>query len=94
MELNDFINSIGYDGNSAIIDKAEFSKNKGKNISRLLDEGKFKIAAAYAVYNDDEESLAAIACKYNELSGSNYKKEHIRRLFGVSKSNVKRKLFL
>lgn len=94
MELNNFINTIGYDGNSAIVDKLSFSENKNKNLKDLLDKGKFHAAAAYAVYNDDENGLQTIADKYNELSGSHYKKDQIKRLFGISKVQTKKTIFL
>ena len=79
MELNTFINSIGYDGNSAVADKMAFSKNKGKSLSQLVE---------------DEEGLQQVADMYNKLAGSSYKKEQMYRLFGVSKVDVKKVLFL
>lgn len=94
MELNTFINSIGYDGNSAVADKTAFSKNKGKSISQLVESGQFRAAAAYAVYTEDEEGLQQVADMYNKLAGSSYKKEQMYRLFGVSKVDVKKVLFL
>lgn len=92
MEINDFINTIGYDGNSAIVDKARLSKNSNKNLDKLLESGAFRAAAAYAVYTESDEDLQKVADEYNKLSNSNYKKEQIKRLFGVSKVEVKRKL--
>ncbi|AIN92774.1 hypothetical protein [Treponema putidum] len=92
MEINDFINTIGYDGNSAIVDKARLSKNSNKDIDKLLESGAFRAAAAYAVYTESDEDLQKVADEYNKLSNSNYKKEQIKRLFGVSKVEVKRKL--
>ncbi|UTC65978.1 MULTISPECIES: hypothetical protein [unclassified Treponema] len=92
MEIRDFINTIGYDGNSAIVDKARLSKNSNKNIDELLQTGAFRAAAAYAVYTESEDDLQKVADEYNKLSNSNYKKEQIKRLFGVSKVEVKKKL--
>ena len=37
MEIKDFINTIGYDGNSAIVDKARLSKNSNKNLVNLSE---------------------------------------------------------
>ncbi len=92
MEIKDFINTIGYDGNSAIVDKARLSKNSNKNLDQLLEAGAFRAAAAYAVYTESEEDLQKVADEYNKLSRSNYKKEQIKRLFGVSKVEVKKRL--
>ncbi len=94
MQLDDFISAIGYDGDSAIIDKLRKSKNKGKTISNLLDEGSFRAATAYAVFSDSEENLQLVADRYNQISGSNYKKEQMVKLFGVSKITVKKQIFL
>lgn len=92
MEINDFINTIGYDGNSAIVDKARLSKNANKNLDQLLEAGSFRAAAAYAVYTESEDDLQRVADEYNKLSNSAYKKEQIKRLFGVSKVDVKKRL--
>lgn len=92
MEIKDFINTIGYDGNSAIVDKARLSKNSNKNLDQLLESGAFRAAAAYAAYTESEEDLQKVADEYNKISHSNYKKEQIKRLFGVSKVEVKKKL--
>ncbi len=94
MELDDFISAIGYDGGSAVVDKMRKSNNKGKSISQLLEEGSFRAAAAHAVYSNSEEDLQKVADKYNELSNSNYTKEQIPRLFGVSKVEVKKRILL
>lgn len=94
MDVNKFFCSIGYDGKSSIIDKTAFSKFKNKNISQLLECGAFRQAAAYAIYSDSNEYLQLVADAYNKLSNSNYTKEQIPRLFGVSKVDVKKLLFL
>lgn len=90
MEKDNFINTIGYDGDSAIIDKACFAKNKSKTIVELLEEGSFRTATATAVYSSSDKDLQLVADKYNELSGSSYTKEQIPRLFGISKVDVKK----
>ncbi len=92
--MDNFISAIGYDGDSAIVDKLRKSKNKGKSISTLLDEGSFRAATAYAIYSDSDEDLQLVADRYNEVSNSNYKKEQMSKLFGVSKVAVKKHIFL
>ncbi len=94
MDINKFISSIGYDGNSAIIDKVRFAKNKNKDLKTLLQEGAFRSAAAYAVYTGSQEDLQNVADCYNSFSASHYKKEQIPRLFGVSNVEVKKILIL
>ncbi len=94
MERDKFISAIGYDGDSAIIDKIRFSKNKGKSLSELIKEGAFRSAAAYAVYTGSDSDMHAVVEAYNSLSNSNYKKEQLQRLFGVSKAEVKKAVLL
>lgn len=94
MDINKFISSIGYDGNSAIVDKVRFSKNKNKDLKTLLQEGSFRSAAAYAVYTNSQDDLQHVADCYNSRSGSHYTKEQIPRLFGVSNVDIKKILIL
>ncbi len=94
MELDDFISAIGYDGGAAVVDKARRAKNKGKTLDQLLEEGSFRAATAFAIDSAKDEDLQKVADKYNELSNSNYTKEQIPRLFGVSKVEVKKRILL
>ncbi len=94
MELDDFISTIGYDGGSAVVDKVRRAKNKGKKIEDLLEEASFRAATAFAIYSNSDEDLQKVADKYNEVSNSNYTKEEIPRLFGVSKVDVKKRILL
>ncbi len=94
VERDDFISAIGYDGGSAVVDKVRRAKNKAKTIEQLLEEGSFRAATAFAINTGKDEDLQKVADKYNELSNSNYTKEQIPRLFGVSKVEVKKRILL
>ncbi len=94
MELDDFISAIGYDGGAAVVDKVRMSKNKGKTIEQLLEDGSFRAATAFALSSGNDDDLQKVADKYNALSNSDYTKEQIPRLFGVSKVDVKKRILL
>lgn len=94
MKKEYFISSIGYDGMSAVVDKKRYKENKGKTLQELLSEGSYRIAAAMAIYDDSDAEKDEVVSAYNIASGSNYSKEQLPRLFGVSKVDVKKILML
>ncbi len=94
MKKEHFTSSIGYDGMSAVVDKKRYAKNAQKSIKELLEEGHYRAAAAFAIYDESESEMEEVISFYNNISGSNYTKEQLPRLFGVAKVDVKKVLML
>lgn len=94
MKKEYFINSIGYDGEAAVVDKSRLGRNKGKNLQELLNEGSFRSAASLAVFDESDAEIEEVINAYNNISGSHYKKEQIFKLFGIYKIDVKKTLVL
>jgi hypothetical protein len=84
MKESDFIFTIGYQGDTAIIDGRQMRKYSSYSFERLLEEGLFKPAFNKALYNDDEEAMKKVLEAYNRESGSDYPSIlSLKRLFGV-----------
>ena len=94
MKKEHFINTIGYDGLVAVVDKRRYKKNASKSIKQLLEEGAYRAAAAIAIYDNSDEEMEEVISFYNNVSGSHYTKEQLPRLFGVAKVEVKKTLSL
>jgi hypothetical protein len=77
---------IGYHGDTAIVDGTLKRKYGTLPSLKLAEEGLFKAAISYAVYQGNEEDLQKVLDIYN--AGTNNKIESVsdlKRLFGVTK---------
>lgn len=84
MKESDFIFTIGYQGDTAIVDGKQARKYSSYSFDGLLDEGLFKPAFCKAVYDGNEEGMKKVLEVYNRLSGSEYSSIlGLKRLFGV-----------
>lgn len=91
----DFMFTIGYDGDTAVVDgkaKAEYGKLDTLSLAR---RGLFRSAFASALYSGSKEELAAFAEVYNASAGTSYATaEEFQRLFGVKLEAVRRVMAL
>jgi hypothetical protein len=81
----DFIFTIGYHGETAIVDGR--SKNKYAKLSteELAQKGLFKPALCSGLYEEDEEALRGVLEIYNRQNEKGVDStEQMLRLFGVS----------
>lgn len=84
MKIADFMFTVGYNGNEAIVNKDTEQAGQNLSATELIDKGYFKPALCDALKNDDKESIKYLIEAYNRISGSNYHSEmQIMRLFGV-----------
>ena len=84
MKLADFMFTVGYNGNEAIVNRE--TEQMGQNLSakELIDKGLFKPALCMALKSDDKDSIQYLMDTYNRISGSKYHSEmQMKRLFGV-----------
>lgn len=80
----DQISTIGYDGNSAIVDGKVRSRYGSMSSKELTDAGMFREAAAAALYDKNEEEISYVVQEYNKKSGASYSEAQLERLFGIS----------
>lgn len=80
----DFVFSIGYDGDTAIVDskaKKEFGK---LSTQELADKGLYRAAFASALYSKKSEEMKAFIDFFNSKAKTHYTdKTQLSRLFGV-----------
>jgi len=91
----DFIFTIGFDGNQAVVDghaKREFGKLSTRE---LAEAGQYRAAFASALWSGKDEDIAEFLELFNRLSGTSYTSvEELKRLFGVQKVDVAKALVL
>ena len=84
MKREEFSNTIGYSGNSSIVDKSNIKKYGGMDGDALLEKGLYKQAFSKALYEDNRDEQENVLKSYNAVSGSSYSSvEELKRLFGV-----------
>ncbi|MCL1817709.1 MAG: hypothetical protein FWG35_02175 [Spirochaetaceae bacterium] len=84
MKRDDFIFTIGYQGNTAIIDGKTKNKNAGAAYKELAENGLYKAAYCAVLESEDSSALADFLGMFNaRVPGKPYGKEELSRLFGV-----------
>ena len=83
MNRDDFVFTVGYTGNTAIVDRDLRRRYRKAGARDLFAAGLYKPAFAAALFDADEESQRWIAEEYSKLSGANYGVPELKRLFGV-----------
>ncbi|MCL2294802.1 MAG: hypothetical protein FWC36_08055 [Spirochaetes bacterium] len=68
MTREDFISTIGYDGDSALVDRKARRKYSGMTTIELVEAGFFKPALCSAIYSENPDELNAVLEKYNSLT--------------------------
>ena len=91
----DFIFTIGYDGDRAIVDgkaKREYGK---LGTMELAEEGLYRAAFSSALYSKNEAEMKEFIDFFNIKAGTTFKTaEEVRRLFGVNEFEISRTLVL
>jgi hypothetical protein len=84
MRQEDFVFTIGYDGDTAIVD-GKAKRRYGKlGIADLLEAGLFKAAFCSALFSGEENQIALVVEAYNKAEDASYStKDDLKRLFGV-----------
>jgi hypothetical protein len=97
MTREDYMFTLGYNGNQAMIDKTRLGKYKKCSLEELCDKGQYKAAICKAFWDDDQSGLELVLQKYNQNTvkplGS---VEVLKRAFGVMKlpESIKRTVYL
>ncbi len=84
MKEDDFVFTIGYQGDTAIVDGKLQKQYHSKSVEQLLEANLYKAAFCKALYREDSELQGKVLRVFNEKSGSNYESiDNLKRLFGV-----------
>ena len=85
MKREDFIFTIGYQGNTAVVDGRAKKQYGTLSARELAEKGFYKAAFSAALYSGDEKEVDEFLSIYNAASadGPRYTKAGLNRLFGV-----------
>jgi hypothetical protein len=85
MKREDFIFTIGYQGNTAVVDGRAKKQYGSLSTRDLAEKGFYKAAFSSALYSGDEKEVDEFLAVYNSASvgGPRYTKTGLGRLFGV-----------
>ncbi len=84
MKREDFMFTIGYQGDTAIVD-GKAKKDFGKlDLEALLQKGLYRAAFCAALYEGNDEQMRRVVEAYNEASGASLSSpEDMKRMLGV-----------
>ncbi|MBT3271967.1 MAG: hypothetical protein HN368_02340 [Spirochaetales bacterium] len=84
MHRDDFVFTIGYDGDTAIVDKKAMKRYRKATIPQLIESGHYRIAFCSALFDSDEPAMAEVLAAYNRGEDTHYTStDDLKRLFGV-----------
>jgi hypothetical protein len=83
MKREDFIFTIGFQGDTAIIDGKAQRQFGRLSTSQLAEQGLYKQALCSALFAGTSEEIESFIAFYNRMAGSAYDRASICRLFGV-----------
>ena len=82
LKRKDYIFTIGYDGDKAIVDKRSKSSFGKLSVRELADKGLFRAAYLAAIYDEDSPALEYVLKKFNSVTPHKSKAE-LDRVLGV-----------
>ncbi len=84
MKREDFIFTIGYQGDLTLVD-GKAKKEYGKfDTDALVEKGLFRAAFCSALYDGDREKMKHVVESYNSVSGAKLETvEDMKRMLGV-----------
>ena len=86
IKRNDFIFTVGYQGDTAIVNASAKKKYGRLTTEELAKQGLFKSAICSAVYDENEEELERVMHIFNERNGKSVDSvASLKRMFGVTK---------
>ena len=84
MRREDFMFTVGYDGDTAIVDGKARKRYAKLSTKELAEAGLFKPAFCSALYSGDASEIELVIDAYNRGEGGAYATEDdLKRLFGV-----------
>ena len=81
MKREDFVWTIGYQGDTAIVDGPARKKYRGRSAEELLQEGLYRAAFCAALYDGETEELLPRFVERTGVPADSV--QYLQRLFGV-----------
>lgn len=83
----DFMFTVGYQGNTAIVDGMSKRKYGKLSISALVEQGMFKPALCAALYSESESDVETVLTQYNQYATKKITSlDELKKVYGVTKT--------
>jgi hypothetical protein len=83
----DFMFTVGYQGNTAIVDGMSKRKYSKLSIGDLAEKGMFKPALCAALYSGNESDLTTVLTQYNKHATKKITSiDELKKVYGVTKA--------
>ncbi len=84
MTREEFVFSVGFQGESAIIDGKARKANKGLDTAGLVEKGLFRAAFCSALFDNNETDMKIVLEAYNSHSGASMKTvDDMKKMLGI-----------
>ncbi len=84
MTREEFVFSIGFQGEAAIVDGKARKENKSLNTAQLAEKGLFRAAFCSALFDEKESDMELVLNTYNKLSGAGMKTvDDMKKMLGI-----------
>ena len=84
MTRDEFVFTIGFQGDAAIVDSKAMKANRRRTTAELADVGLYRAAFCSAVHSGDEKEMDEFVRLFSEKTGLNeLTEDQLKRLFGV-----------
>ena len=84
MTREEFVFSIGFQGESAIVDGKARKENKSLDTAKLAEKGLFRAAFCSALFDDSVDDMKLVLDVYNRQSGSEMETvDDMKKLLGI-----------
>ncbi len=97
MLREDFVFTIGYQGDTAVVDKSSRRRYGSLSALELLDHGLYKSAFCAALFSGDSDEMSRFIEAYRAKTGrSDVDEESLKRLYGVfaNPANIRKVLLV
>ncbi len=84
MTKEEFVFSIGFQGETAIVDGRARKENKKLSTSELAEKGLFRAAFCSALYDNNEDEMLSVLDAYNKKGGTSMKTvDDMKKMLGI-----------
>ena len=84
MKREDFVFTIGYSGDTAIVDGRAKKEYAGLSVEGLIQKGLWRAAFCSALFDDRQEQMDLVVQEYNRKSGAHLESVgDMKRMLGV-----------
>ena len=86
MKRQEYVFTIGYSGDTAIIDGKAMRQYSSLSTEELVSRGFYRQAMASALFSANQQEAETVLARYNQAAGADFQRpEQLERVFGLVK---------